>query len=754
MELMRRVVNNAFSKAKRLTDGVNDAMKWMTLLVSIALLPACSGDSFTSGDGTAGGGAQSQDCLTDPTLPECQVTASSVSLRVSKREVKSDNSDSAEIIATVLDENNAAMNNVQVEFTAARGKLDASIVSTDEKGEATVNFSSGSDNPYNGTVYIAATVVGVGSATTPVDIIGSTVTIETVSTSVSGSTVTHVLKITAADASGQSKDNIALTFALSAPDDTSLGTATATLSAAAATSDSNGEASVTMTSTSAGKIKFTVTGLGASDSEEYTISTFRITSPTSSTADPYTVSAETVDTDGLPNTVTVSVASSGITTVRFVTTVGHWQANGLTYLDVATGGAATTSAVLEANDGEYGIGTVFAFSYNASDPNTDIYDTIPVAMTPPVSAAAEVITQSDVKTLALSTGTTTYSTTVSAKVVTNTATFHYPIKNAPVLFTITRSVGGGEYLTKSFGFTGLDGVATTKLVSGNQPTGQEGVRVTATVAGTAFTDTASVEFGGVAGSVALGTPRLITENEDNLSINTYNMSAVVADGTGAAVPGAQVTLHFWPAAYLTGVWYDNDPDLDAEEWRIYYSGSFVNEDSNENLILDTNEDVNQDNELTPGNSTAGAGPSLVTTGSDGAAPFDFIYLKDYAGWVNVRARGTTRVLGTEATTTTYFIPANLKSEVDAGLVHDSPFQLILQGDSGGTANYPGTAIPWSIPALKGSGTEGFTAARGTFSGTNYQIDAAEPSGTYTDVITISNSTFGVSAQFFVTIIVN
>jgi len=733
---------------------MRDLWKLAGLLGVVTLLSACSGDSFVA---SATSPPTNQNCVADPTLPECLVTATAISLSVSKREVKSDNSDISTITATVLDENNAALKNAQVTFSTLRGKLSASILETDEKGEAKVEFSSGSSLPSNGTVYVTAVVPGVGSATTPIDIVGSTMFIEVGKVSVSGSTTTQQIKVVAKDAGDQVKENVPITFALSAPDDTSLGTAAATLSSASATTNAKGEVTVTLTATSSGKIKFITTGLGTSDNEEFTVSTFRITSPTSTVIDPDTITADGTDP------VTVRVSAQGVASVQFNTSIGVWVGSttgpGATegsYIVVPVNGITNEAqAILRADAGDYGLATVEVIDTL----NSDRKDSIPVAMSPPVSAASTVSVQSDVKTLQLSSESTQYSTVVRATVLTNAATNNYPVNDVPVVFSITRSVGGGEYVSQAFGYTGLDGVATTKLFSGNKPTGQEGAQITATVAQTVISGNVSVEIGGVAGSVALGTPRLVDQVDTNKSINIYNMSALVADGTGAAVSGAQVTLHFWPSSYLTGVWYDDDPDPDSEEWRVYYSGSFNNEDRNENLILDPGEDVNSDNELTPANSTAGAGPSIVTTGSNGAAPFDFTYLKDFAIWVQVRARGSVRVLGTEMTTTTYFVPAVLKSEVDQGLVNNSPFQLIVHGMPGATAQLVGTAFPWNINFLVDTSDTISATIGGAISTATptYTIPTTAISGTsYSDIVTISSVSGGGrrSVTFSIVVIVD
>lgn len=707
---------------------MRDLWKLAGLLCVVTLLSACSGDSFVA---SATSPPTNQNCVADPTLPECLVSAQLITLGATKFTVESDNADIAVITATVVDENNVALKGAQVTFSSPVGQgtlfPSPSIIATDENGKASINFKSG-DNPSNRTVTITASVAGIGSATLGIDIIGTTLETTTTTTSLQvpvGSTnVTQPIKVTAKNAGGQPIRNVPLTFTV-----VTTGSAVVSASSLQGTTDNSGEVNLTLTASGTGTATFVASGLNATPSTTlFTVANiavdnpFRITAPTT---DPSALTADGV------STLTVTVAAQGVATVRFTTTIGEWVgAGGLPYFDVAVA-AGVATATLQAAVGDQGFATVSAF--NTSD--YSIFDSMNVAMSPPISAAAVMILQSDVKTLPQKTGTTSYSTTVRAQVKTDDASGNYPIYNVPVVLSLANSTGGGETLSKGYATTDLNGFVIATFTSGITPTGQSGVQITATVAGApGISDSITVEIGGLAASVALGTPRVIEQIDTNDSINIYNMSALVADGTGTAVAGAQVTLHFWPASYLTGVWYDDDTDFDTEDWRVYYTGVFNNEDIDEDTILDPGEDVNGDGELTPANSTAGAGPSAVTTLADGAAPFNFTYLKDFAEWVLVRAKGTTRVLGTEATTTTYFTPSSLKSEVDQGLVHDSPFRLILEASLTGPnaliAMYPGTSNPWQVQYL--SGTPAVTDASptpGSMSGRSYLIPAGATAGT-------------------------
>ncbi len=93
---------------------------------------------------------------------------------------------------------------------------------------------------------------------------------------------------------------------------------------------------------------------------------------------------------------------------------------------------------------------------------------------------------------------------------------------------------------------------------------------------------AAIVIGGLAGSIAFG--QATTIGVDTTAANyIWKMSILVADSNGNAVPGAVVSLGVWPIGWSTGPACTIDPDTAT-------TGTFWNEDDNENLILDAGED--------------------------------------------------------------------------------------------------------------------------------------------------------------------
>jgi hypothetical protein len=274
-----------------------------------------------------------------------------------------------------------------------------------------------------------------------------------------------------------------------------------------------------------------------------------------------------------------------------------------------------------------------------------------------------------------------------------------------------------------------------------------------------ITNTANIVIGGTAGSVVIGRGTVIYDLDDA----TYRlpMAALVTDSNGNAVSGAVVTLSAWPLQYAPGVWYDSDPDPKAELYKVYYTGTFINnEDVNENLILDPGEDKDGDGRLTPASSSAGGVPvpSQVVTGANGVATFDLIYLKANARWIKTRIRARTFVVGTETTSSVEMVLPAEKQQAEKGLLPDSPFPIGLV--TGATETEP-----YKFPVFYGAG-DTFTTSGNLSAGTSQMIPTydyeydPDPGGTITpaevgdiiwDYISVINTFWG--AYFPVRIII-
>ena len=779
-------------------------------------------------------------------------TPASLSLGLSQTSVKSDNSDSSTITATVLDSNNAALEGIVVAFSASGGQISASSAKTNASGQATITFSSGTTDPSNRTATITATVAGLTPETIPIEITGSALTLSTDKTSIpDNGSDTATLTVTAKNAGGTAVYNTAISFAVS-------GTGGATITPSSGNTDVSGQLQVTVSGTSAGSVTVTATGLGTTATQAYTVTgvgtgfaivlpitdplstparttatlvttednttiafndngaaadtitsaaafgayfaedkimvggsanndgVYTLSSTVAPTANTLTlVSADSLTTEAAGSTVTVTngvlvrVRAPGlITQVAFATTIGVWDGGASPLVKKNVPVSDFVWAVLTSNLA----GTASVQVYDAADSSTS--DGTTVAFTVPSGNAAQLTLQADVYMVAPSIGATTNTATLTATVRTSLATGSQVVSGVAVAFAILNPTGGGESISPTVVVTDSAGQAKATFTSGSLSSGAAGVTInawvvdkgrttsntiafndnapaadtitrtggsfisdgfvagdqitvegstsndgsytlaivaattltlvgadslTAEVAGDFVaitaepTDSISIVIGGTAGSVVIGRGTTIYDADDA----TYRlpMSALVTDSNGNAVSGAVVTLSAWPLQYSSGVWYDSDPEPKAEYFTTYITGTFDNEDANENLILDPGEDKNGNGQLTPPSSSAGGVPvpAEVRTDANGVAQFNLYYLKASAVWIVTRVRASTFVVGTETTSSvTLRLPAE-RVQATTGLLPNSPYPVGLTTSTTAVKTY-------TFPVFSTSTGVGLTAS--------------------------------------------
>ncbi len=207
--------------------------------------------------------------------------------------------------------------------------------------------------------------------------------------------------------------------------------------------------------------------------------------------------------------------------------------------------------------------------------------------------------------------------------------------------------------TSNDGTYSLAGVtATTLTLTDEDILVEEEAGVSLVIATTENTDVVSVVISGDASSVSIGGATVVDSYDD--STYKYPMSVLVSDSNGNSVAGATVNLSVWPTTYYTGV--------NSIDGPVRVKG-YPNEDLNRNEILDIGEDTYSPNsplptsgnrQLDPAKSTAGSVPATVITDENGVAQFDYLYLKNYAAWLDVEVRATTLVYGSETSSVLEF----------------------------------------------------------------------------------------------------
>jgi protocatechuate 3,4-dioxygenase beta subunit len=635
-------------------------MPFIKVLVALScclFLISCSSDSSSSGT----------------VAPPTERTPTQLALGVSNPSVKSDNSDSVTITASVLDDDNVAVEGATVNFKATGGILSAGSVITEADGTATVDFSSGLVDKSNSEVVISAEVTGISTeAQIPIQITGTTIdamsTIRTLLSADSSNPDTLRVKVTDSGGNPIFNANVSLTVSTAS-------TGSVAISPSSGLTDVLGEFEATIAGTNAGTATITISAKGALASQSYTVQpaggTFAIISPT---VDP--VSALT----GGSQPIVVSNPTPGASNeVVFSTTLGTLTSgvntdNSISVL-VANGQA---QASLTSNFA--GIATVQV--YDADNPS--VTDSIKVVFSAPADQADKVTIQASNTVVSPSTTTLTNSVTLTARVLTDG---DQPVGNAPVLFSLSNTSGGGESIFPTVAFTNSFGTATATFTSGSLSSNASGVNVTASLlANDTINDTISIIIGGTAGSVVLG--RSFKQSSiRNDTAYSLPISVLVTDANGNPVPGAEVTLGIWPTFYWAGEFETElvpDPDdpggplielpvVDPETGNNVLKW-YSNEDKNRNLFLDTTpflEDKNLDGELTPPLASAGEVPITVIADEFGAATFDMEFLKIYATYVHVALTASTMVNGSETTSTSNFTLPVLIADLE--FLPPSPF---------------------------------------------------------------------------------
>ena len=638
-------------------------------------------------------------------------SAAKLSIATSSGSVKSDNSNSATITVTAINSANVVVPGVTINFSSTGGILTLGSAVTNASGQATVAISSGNLDPTTRTITVTAVSAGASSVSIPIQITGSAITLSTTggTSLVSGvSPTSTTLNVKATDAGGNAVAGTPVTLVVS-------GAGNVTLAPVSGNTDSNGQLAVTVTGQSPGTSTVTVTALGVSRTQDFTVSAsgseFKISSPVSP--------ATLVTTTGLlPFNVQIG-ADATITQVRLSTTIGTWS--------VCTGGTGVGTSVCllpsTAFSGAYPNQTATAtlislvagaasVQVEALDASSKVLVTVPASVAITSATAASISLQSSVSVLQPSSIQTPNNTSVIATVRDAS---NQPVGNAAVTFSIVNPTGGGETVSpalslSSDGTTSIPiGQARTIFTAGSLPSTPGGVTIRGMVvgigngvcpaSGTAICADTVINIGDTAGSIVIGQSTTIGIAPNDTTNTTYmsTLNLLVSNSNGNPVSGAVVSLNVWPVSFRTGI-YTYDASTSTCSTTTY--AEFPNEDVNKNLILDAGEALTtavamaafqttyagtpgswatpyvvQSNQLIPPAAAAGNVPATVTTDSNGLASFNLIYLKQYASWIVAQITATTIVQGTEATSSIKFALDKSKADMSSSpcVLRNSPW---------------------------------------------------------------------------------
>jgi hypothetical protein len=230
------------------------------------------------------------------------------------------------------------------------------------------------------------------------------------------------------------------------------------------------------------------------------------------------------------------------------------------------------------------------------------------------------------------------------------------VKNQTVNFVLTDVTGGS--LSVAQAVTDSQGQAKTVYNASNSTSAANGVRVDATVQGTAVTDFAQITVAQRQVFVSFGTGNQIVA--PNPAQYQTQWVAQVTDSQGNGVSGAAVQLSIWSTHYWKGtrVFSPGPPAF----WATPHVPAVgcPDEDVNHNGVLDPGEDLNGNGKIEAGNIAtvapdSGTSPDTATTDKNGFALFSVYYPQQYAYWLEVQLTAKLTVQGTEFSETTVFV---------------------------------------------------------------------------------------------------
>jgi hypothetical protein len=588
----------------------------LSALLALAALAGCGGD----------------DSFGTPAGPGGPVTVGSLTLITSSPSVPSDGTTQVQISAFVRDANNTFLKDVPVVFSASSGGLLITQGTTDANGLATATLNSAGD-PSKRTIIVTA-VAANQTRTVNVDVTGTTLTVQGPNALTLSQQGTYT--VTLVDSGNRAVANQAVTVASARSN---------TLSASALTTGANGTATFRLTAANGGADTITVTALGLTSTQAVAVNSdsFTITAPAAGTE--VTLGAsQAVTARWLVNNVPVVGQ-----TVNFATTRGT-----LTAASAVTNASGDATVSVSANNAG---GAVVSATGSAS--------TAQVAIEFVATVPSQIEVQPSVFTLA-----TTQTSNITAVVRDAAGNL---VKNKTVVFSLNDVTGG----TLSIGsaVTDSQGRAQTVYTAGSTTSANEGVKITATVQGTAIAKTVSLTVARREVFISIGTGNELTE--PNTAQYKIEYVVQVTDSNGNGVANVPVSLRLLSDAYYKGLrvaagtaWSTSYTVTAGSPGTLNGGQGCQDEDTlgvlsyQRNGILDPGEDYNTNGRLEAGN-IATVTPSNAVTDTNGFVVVSVFYPQEYAYYLDVSLSASTTVQGTEYVRTSKFMLPGIATDFNS-----------------------------------------------------------------------------------------
>jgi hypothetical protein len=603
-------------------------MKLLGGLLLAGTLAACGGGGGSPG-ATSGGSTPTTTTTTTVTATVTAVVTPPAMVEVftSSPELSSASNSSISFTVVAKDANNVAMPGQTVSFTATSGNLIGAspAPSTGAAGAAitSVSLSPGADRS-NRTITVTVTA-GTATSSVTVPVTGTKLSMTGNGSLLLGGTATYTVR--AQDSAGNPIPNASITLASALNN----GRTPATV-----TTDSSGAATFVYTGTNAGADTLTATGLGA-----------RVTSAVGISSDVFLFDSPAAG-------ININVGTTQEVAVRFQSG-GRPVANQAVTFSTTRGTVSPTIATTDAN----GVAKTNVTS-TSSGPASVVAQVPTAQVSLPINFIA--VTPTSVVLQANPGAAPPNAAGSSTNQVTLLATVRdavgNPVAGRVVNFTAVTDPSNGT-INPGSATTDAAGQAQTQFITGGLSTANNGVVISANVAGTAITGTASLTVNTQALFISIATGNVIS----NLDPQTYQkeFSVYVTDANGAPAANRVVNLEVFPTHYITGTMMKPTASTSgtgsgtatvttsapATSWEWTPFQRCPNEDVNRNGILNIGEDTNGNGKLEPGLPVV-VSPASVTTGANGFAVFKLFYGENYALWVDTIITARASVGGTES----------------------------------------------------------------------------------------------------------
>ena len=594
-----------------LADFNNDSGTASTGTTGEASIALLVGGNSGSGEviATLSGGETASTTFTSQGTTQVNEQPSSLDLFAGAVQLPSSGTDSIELIALLKNAQNVLMEGVDVVFSAdADAALMITQGTTGNDGQATASLTT-QNNRQNRNIQVTATS-GTLSQTLLISVIGTTVNIDGPSSVILNDPVDLTISLLDSDGNGIANQQV------------NLSAANGLLSTTTPITGTNGQVTVTYTGNTSGVE--TISASALNDESEFTLAVqadnFSFTSVP--TEEVNLNNAQSLGLTWLSNNTAVSGAQVTLTTSRgaIATSTKNTDSDGLVrfFISSDNAGFATVSATGTDSDG------------NQVTARTQIEFVATVADNIIVDATPDSI------------GPTGEISTISAVVRDARGNL---VKGKTINFLLD-DVSGGQ-ISPNQATTDRSGIAKTVYTS-NALSTFEGVKVYGTVDDTqsvsAFT---LLTVGDKPFDIVFGTGNTIQSPTE--SSYTKEFSAFVTDPDSNPVENANITFSAPPkpfkqgGTYEKGFWIFNTT---TNVWNKNVTAVCDNEDVNGNGILDEGEDINGDEQLTPGNVVAVQ--SQGTTDENGQVVFTLSYPKAFGIWTTVAITANGESQGSES----------------------------------------------------------------------------------------------------------